>query len=56
MAMQVSIVNLENYGLFIIASFFLWITPGQDTTYLLLEASLKVEWLELYRPLYWSIG
>jgi threonine/homoserine/homoserine lactone efflux protein len=28
-------MNLENYGLFLMASFVLWITPGQDTLYII---------------------
>lgn len=28
-------MNIENYGLFIIASFILWVTPGQDTIYII---------------------
>ena len=28
-------MSIENYGLFLVASFFLWITPGQDTMYII---------------------
>ena len=28
-------MDIENLGLFLTASFFLWITPGQDTIYII---------------------